>query len=291
MKNEPLVSAIIPTYNSEKTLVKCLESINNQTYRYIEVIVVDSYSEDGTVKVADSFGVKVAQTDWRLLGARYIGFEKSNGDIILLLDSDQILESTVIERAVKLFKNGYDMVCLEEYTFEPKGWIQKLFEADRRLIHKFTDIHLDPLEGVLLARVYRREILDKAFKNIPETLFPIVVAHDHAIIYYETYKSSQNVSIVSNAIWHIEPSSLWSLSKKNYRYGKSTYELQKTGYYRELLKRKVRFRKHASENWKLGLQSHLLLILKGIGYYAGYFLAKFGFLEDSESKKVGNMRE
>ena len=278
MKDEPLVSIIIPTYNSQKTLAKCLESIKNQTYENIEVIVVDSYSRDRTIKIAESFGVRIIQTNWKLLGARYLGFRESYGDVILLLDSDQILERTAIERSVKLLNNGYDMLCMEEHTFESKGWLQKLFKADRKLVHKFADIHLDPLEGVLLARVYRREILDKALKNIPETLFPIVVAHDHAIIYYEAYKLSQRVGIVPNAVWHIEPSSLWSLIKKNYRYGKSAYTLVKSGYYQDLLKKKIRFRKGALKDWKLGLQSCLLLILKGIGYYTGYFSARLGFL-------------
>jgi glycosyltransferase involved in cell wall biosynthesis len=276
--NEPLVSVVIPTYNSEKTLVKCLESIKNQTYKNVEIIIVDSYSRDKTVEVAKSFGVKVLQTDWKLLGARYLGFKKSVGDIILLLDSDQILEKTAIKRAVKLLNDGYDMLCLEEHTFEPKGWIPRLFEADRKLTHKFADVHLNPLEGVLMARIYKREILDIAFKRIPKTLFRIVVAHDHAIIYYEVYKVSQKVGIVSNAIWHIEPNNLWVLIKKNYRYGKSTHELVKTGYYKELLRRKIRFRKSAFKDWKLGLQSHLLLLLKGIGYYTGYFSAELVFL-------------
>lgn len=275
--DKPLVSVIIPTYNSEETIGACLKSVGKQTYANIEVIVVDSYSKDETVKIAERFGVKVVQTDYKLLGARYIGFKKSGGDVVLLLDSDQILERTVIERAVSALSSKYDMLCLEEFTFEPKGWVQKLFEADKRLVHKLAETHLDPMEGVLLARAFRREILDKAFNNIPKTLFPIVVAHDHAIIYYEAYKVSQRVGILSNACWHIEPSSLWSVIKKNYRYGKSTYSLVKSGYYQDLLKKKVRFRKGASKDWKLGLKSHFLLLIKAVGYYAGYFSAGLGY--------------
>jgi hypothetical protein len=96
---------------------------------------------------------------------------------------------------------------------------------------------------------------------------------------------SQKVGIVSNAIWHIEPNNLWALIKKNYRYGRSTHELVKTGYYKELLRRKIRFRKSAFKDWKLGLQSHLLLLLKGIGHYTGYFLAELVYLM-SKIRKV-----
>jgi glycosyltransferase involved in cell wall biosynthesis len=275
MESNPLVSVIIPTYNSEKTLAKCLESIKTQTYKNLEIIIVDSCSKDRTIEIAKGFDAKIVQTNWKLLGSRYLGFKESNGEFILLLDSDQILERTTIERSLKMIKNGrFDMLCLEEHTFEPKGWVQKLFEADRKLVHKFSEIHLDPVEGVLLARIYKREILNKVFESIPKALFPVVVAHDHAIIYYEAYKLAKKVGILPNAVWHIEPNSLWDLVKKNFRYGESTYILSKTGYYQNLLKRKVRFRKGALKEWRFGLQSCLLLIIKGIGYTIGYTLAR-----------------
>ena len=276
--NNSLVSVVVPTFNSVKTLAKCLGSIEKQTYNNIEVIVVDSFSQDGTIKLARKFNSKVVQTDWKLLGSRYLGLKKCNGNVIFLLDSDQILESTLIERAVNLLKTGYDMLCLEEFTFEPNGWIQKLFEADRILIHKFAEVNLDPLEGVLLARVYRKRILDKVFDSIPEKLFKNVIAHDHAIIYYEAHKISQKIGIVPHAIWHIEPNSLWSLVKKNYKYGQTTFNLAKIVRYKNLLKKKVRFRKGALKYWRFGLQTYLLLILKGIGYYAGYFSQRIRML-------------
>jgi glycosyltransferase involved in cell wall biosynthesis len=276
--DNPLVSITIPTYNSEKTISKCLESIKNQSYKNIEVIVVDTNSEDKTVEIAKSYCTKIIQTDWKLLGSRYLGFKESVGDVVFLIDSDQILERTTVERAIKLLNYKYDMLCLEEHTLETKGFIPKLFDADRKLVHKFADIHLDALEGVMLARVYRREILDVVFRKIPKILLYSVIAHDHAIIYYEAYQISQKVGIVPNAIWHIEPTNLWSLIKKNYRYGESTYELMKNGYYKELFKRKVRFRKYAHKYLKLGIQSSLLLILKGLGYYTGYYSAKLRFL-------------
>ena len=54
----PLVSVIIPTYNSSRTLEKCLESIKNQTYKNIEIIVVDNNSTDNTKEIAKKFADK-----------------------------------------------------------------------------------------------------------------------------------------------------------------------------------------------------------------------------------------
>jgi len=248
--------------------------VRAQTYRNVEVIVVDSYSRDRTLEIARHYGVRTVLTRWKLLGARYLGFRGSRGDLILMLDSDQVLKTRdVIERAVKAMEN-HDMLVLEEFTYRPRTWIQKLSEADRKLVHSLPHIHLNPIEGVLLARMYRREILEEAFKKIPKELYPIVVAHDHAIIYYEAYKVSNNVGILTNAVWHIEPEKLTELIKKNMRYGASTYKLiEHDPHYRGLIRRKMRVRIGIHKNLKLGLQSLALLLLKGIGFYTGYLLA------------------
>jgi glycosyltransferase involved in cell wall biosynthesis len=56
---DPLVSVIVPTKNSSSTLVKCLDSIINQTYRNIEIIIVDNYSADSTRDIAMHYTDKV----------------------------------------------------------------------------------------------------------------------------------------------------------------------------------------------------------------------------------------
>lgn len=270
--NRPLVSVVIPTFNSEKTIGICLRSINEQTYSNVEVIVVDSYSSDNTKEIVENFCVRIMTTKDKLLGARYKGLKTSRGEYVLLLDSDQILEKTTIERALEMLRE-YDMLCLEEHSYQPKTWIQRLIGADRCLVNNLAYMHLDPLEGVLLARFFKRRILEVAFEAIPKEIMPIVVAHDHAIIYYETRRISERVGVLPKAVWHLEPANLSELWKKNYRYGKTTRELLKWGFYHELLSRKVRFRKGVLDlkNLKNGISSSLLLALKSVAYQIGYW--------------------
>jgi glycosyltransferase involved in cell wall biosynthesis len=268
----PMVSVVVPTYNSQRTLEACLHSIEDQTCNELEVIIADSHSIDGTIKIARRHNLKIVQTHWKLLGARYKGFIESTGRFVLMLDSDQILEKTAIERSLRMMNQGYDMVCLGESTYKIETWIQHLFEIDRQLVHKEAGAHLDPLEGVLLARFYKREILEEAFRRIPAILFEKAVAHDHAIIYYEAYRLSKKVAIVNKSVWHIEPRSLKELWNKNFRYGKSTYEIVRSGYYGNLLKRKQRFRKISWNNLALNFQSNLLLTMKAIPYALGYMV-------------------
>jgi glycosyltransferase involved in cell wall biosynthesis len=277
MKNKYKVSVVIPTYNSEKTIAKCLKSVKLQSYRNTEIIVVDSYSKDRTVEISKTFGVQVIQTQWKLLGSRFIGLTKSKGSLILMLDSDQILKNrNTITHAVKMMKK-FDMLVFEEFTYRPHTWIQELFVADRELVHKLSDIHLDPSSGVLLPRMYKKKILEKAFRNIPKVLIPVVIAYDHAMIYFEAFKISNSIGILKNAVWHNEPISLTELWNKNYRYGVNTKEFSKiNSSYQKLLKDKVRFRKGAfnSGNIIQGIQTYLLIILKGIPYKIGYWRTK-----------------
>jgi len=88
-----LVSIIIPTLNSEKTIKRTISSVLNQDYKNWEIIVVDSFSNDKTIKYIRSFGVKKIKIfsypkSKGLAGARYHGIKKAKGKLIAFLDSD-----------------------------------------------------------------------------------------------------------------------------------------------------------------------------------------------------------
>lgn len=264
-ENKPLVSVNIPTYNSAKTLPLTLESVAKQTSKDFETIIIDSNSADNSREVAQDFGARVVLYDGKLLGARYIGVKKSQGEYILLLDSDQILEETAIERACEMMGgNDYGMLVFEEHSYEPKSWVQRKLQAQRKASHASAQG-----ERVgLLARFYRKELLEKAFEHIPKDLLPIVAAHDHAIIYLEAYALSSRVAILTNAVWHIEPASLFGLAKKSYKWGKTTKPLAKTGYYKEILRRASLNPAHIKP--AVQSQTFLLGAVQGIAYRIGY---------------------
>jgi glycosyltransferase involved in cell wall biosynthesis len=261
--------------NSEEVISGCLASVRGQSYPHIETIIIDSYSSDRTREIAASYGATVITYEGRLLGARREGILHSHGEYILLLDSDQLLETTAVERAVPMMRD-YDMLVLEELSYQPESWTQKLFSADRRLIHKEIDEKsLDPLDGTLLPRFFRRDILLQALAAIPQELIPKVVHPDHAILYFEAYKISPRVGILPQAVYHREPPDMLTLWKRNFRYGRSMRELPVNGCYKELVKRRDRgFRKGSlrPENLGLGLQSVLLLMLLKTAQKAGYWL-------------------
>jgi len=273
---KPLVTISIPTLNSELFLEKCLDAILQQTYRHIEVIIVDGGSTDKTLEIAKKKNIcNILLCKSSLLDSRYKGVINSTGKYSLLLDSDQILGKTTIERAVKKIEDKkLSMLALEENVYQPKSFIEKLFAEDRKLMHEVKDF--SPFTGVILPRFYKTTLLQKAMNNIPDSVRNEVGGQDHAIIYFEAWKMDQNIDIVSDAVSHIEPSSYLVMWKKFYRWGKTSNAAHHKRY-EELLKKKERFRTGLfSEGLiKASFASVLLLLLKGIPYKIGYFQAKF----------------
>jgi len=109
---EPLVSIVIPTYNSERTLPLCLRSIERQTYRKIEVIVVDNYSRDKTVEIAKAQGAAVYIKGPERSAQKNFGALKARGDYVYFVDADFVLHPRVVEEAVSLAEEGHDAVIV-----------------------------------------------------------------------------------------------------------------------------------------------------------------------------------
>ena len=103
MKEEPLISVIVPVYNVETFLLRCLESITSQTYKNIEIILVDDGSTDSSGAICDSFvetetrSFVIHQENHGLWHARNTGQNKSKGDFIMFVDSDDYLHVDAIK--------------------------------------------------------------------------------------------------------------------------------------------------------------------------------------------------
>jgi len=125
---KPLVSIIVPIYKVEPYLQRCLDSIVNQTYTSLEIILVDDGSPDGCPKICDEYATKdnrivvIHKENGGLSDARNAGFEICNGEYIYFMDSDDELISDSIERMVKqaVLNSDADIV-LGEITAIPQN--------------------------------------------------------------------------------------------------------------------------------------------------------------------------
>ena len=273
-----LVSITIPTYNNKKTIRKTLESVKNQSYKNIEIVIIDSHSNDGTLDIIKEFkNVKVYQYEGTLLGARGIGVSKAKGEFIALVDSDHILEKKTIETAVKLM-NKFDMLWFYERSYKPKKLLEIFYDADRVLTQNYSEDYIEPVGGTILPRFYKKSVLVKAFSQMPKKILPLCVAHDHAIIYFEAKRVSKKLGRIGDmehpAIFHQEPWSWSNLFKKTYRYGVTTRKLIENKVYPELLKSKNKGRKMELGDLGLSLKSNILRAIRAIPYLYGYSTGK-----------------
>lgn len=112
------VSIIIPVYNVEKELERCIKSVLNQTYSYIEIILVNDGSTDTSYQICEKYLKKDARIKYfkkengGLSDARNYGQERCTGDYILFLDSDDYIESEAIKRLLtEAVEGNLDIVC------------------------------------------------------------------------------------------------------------------------------------------------------------------------------------
>lgn len=122
--NGKKISIIIPCYNVEKYLHKCLDSVVNQTYRNLEIICVIDGSPDNSFAICEQFAKKdnrmviLEQDNQGLSGARNTGLSVSKGDYIMFLDADDWIEITTCEKAVQRIENNDCDLVIWSYVRE-----------------------------------------------------------------------------------------------------------------------------------------------------------------------------
>ena len=271
---EPLISINLPTYNSIKTFEVVLKSIAEQTYKNYEIIVGDYCSSDGTPELALKYGCKVFNDPKKLLNTRYLQLKESKGELIVFICSDTVLDKTLLERIVKAYnEEDQDMWVLEEGVYGKKEdltWVEKLTAEDKANTHK--TMNFDPYTGVMLPRVFKKDLLTKAFTNIDPTFFDYVTVQDHAIIYLNCWLLSKKVGYITNALKHMEPKTLKEIFKHYKRWGKTAKESlvvlpdQYNMLFESRTKNRVVLKNFLS--WRF-IRTLPIILTRGLGYYYG----------------------
>jgi glycosyltransferase involved in cell wall biosynthesis len=182
MRSDPLVSVVIPTFNSSKFILQAIHSVEEQTYQNYEIIIVDDGSTDNTVEIVSERILanpriklfKINHTGIPSVPRNY-GIKKSSGEFVAFLDSDDLWHSSKLKEQLIAFKEnpGLLFVYSTSITFGDYNFISPYFEllplywkAARNhdeLLKKGNSI---PLSSVLV----RRDILLKlnGFDEDPE---------------------------------------------------------------------------------------------------------------------------
>jgi len=210
MKDKPLVSVVVPTFNSERFLERCLRSVREQTYPNVEVIVVDNYSRDKTREIAKKYADLVLLKGGERSAQVNFGVRHARGKYVYRVDSDFVLEPTVVEEAVrKCDIEGVDAVCVHNTSDPTVSFWAKVRKLER-------DCYADD-ELNVAARFFRKDV------------FEVVGGFDENLVAGEDYdfhnrllESEFRIGRIKAREVHIgEPKTLLEIAKKHYYYGKT----------------------------------------------------------------------
>ena len=136
VKANELISVIVPIYNVEKYLENCVNSILNQTYDNLEIILVDDGSPDRCPELCDKFAMLdnrirvIHQQNGGLSKARNSGIDVARGKYLVFVDSDDTIENELIRKLYICLKkyNCKMAACSRNYVFEDGVYQKNLFE-------------------------------------------------------------------------------------------------------------------------------------------------------------------
>lgn len=171
--NNNIVSVIIPTYNSAKYLTSTIESVLEQSYKELEIIIVDDVSYDHTEVLVSELQkqdsriiyIKLKQNSGAAI-ARNIGIENSKGRFIAFLDSDDLWDRYKIEKQVNVLKNGTNGFCFTSYSLiDEKGNKLKNKINIKREIVDYSYILKRTIISTPTVVIDRQKVQDITFPN------------------------------------------------------------------------------------------------------------------------------
>lgn len=124
MEFGPLVSVIIPTKNSGNTIELSLKSLSNQTYKNIEIIIVDNNSTDRTLELAKKYGARFYTKGPERSAQRNYGAQQAQGEYLIFLDSDIEVSPNVVQECIDLVQKGYRVITFPEIIVGEGFWAE-----------------------------------------------------------------------------------------------------------------------------------------------------------------------
>lgn len=212
--SDKLVSVIITTKNEAEVIDNLIQSLKRQTYKDLEIILIDNNSKDNTVRIAKKLGVKIYNFGPERSAQRNFGANKANGKFLFFLDADMKLSQAVVEECVKMCVSDKKIGALfvPEISVASNFW-EKVKAFERSFYNEEGDNITDA------ARFFRRESFEKS-GGYDETITGPEDWELTGRIKTFGYKTGR----VRSVIHHYERiNSLFSLVKKKFYYGLRSY--------------------------------------------------------------------
>lgn len=277
-----LVSIVLPIYNVEKFLPKCLDSVVKQTYKNLEIICVNDGSPDGSADIVKKYAEKdnriilINQKNAGLSGARNTGIEAAGGEYIMFLDSDDWIGERTCEAAVEQIKKESAQLVMWNYTrefpdksipkniFETNGKSTLVFENDtmqtlHRRIAGLTGSELSVPENADSAvtawgKLFRTEIIKDNGLTFTDTK---VIGTEDALFNLESFCYIKKAVFINEYFNHYRKDNETSLTRK--------YKASLFSQWQELYTRMGKIIKEKNLPFDAALNNRIALSIIGIG--------------------------
>lgn len=200
-----LITIIIPVYNTEKYLKKCVMSIVNQTYKNLEIILIDDGSTDSSPMICDTLAEKdnritvIHQANGGLSSARNTGLDNMHGDYVMFVDSDDYTDTNMIEFLLNQIGNADISMC--GYTdFDENGNLSTLntvtvpdgiISTDTFWDYFYTDTRIYYV--TVWAKLYKRNLWDNV-------RFPIGKLHEDEFVVHQIISQCKALAVSKSLI-------------------------------------------------------------------------------------------
>lgn len=229
--NKPLISIIVPIYNVERYLPKCIDSILEQTYSNFELILVDDGSPDSCGKICDEYQKKdsriivIHKKNGGLSSARNAGIDVAKGEYIGFVDSDDYIEPFMYEKLFQAVSENQCKlaVCSINFVFEDGIVLQKTQDAKDQ-VFDFEQAMMEMNTYRLFdmgawSKLYHKSLLD-------DIRFPEGKLSEDFYIMYKVFDKAQKIAFVATPCYnYLQRQNSISRNKKiNHDFEKAAYE-------------------------------------------------------------------
>ena len=196
-----LISIIIPVYKVEKYLDRCLESVVNQTYKNLEIILIDDSSPDNCPKMCDEWAekdsrIKVLHIENKgVANARNIGLSIATGDYIGFVDSDDYIELNMYEVLLSNLVDTNSDISVCGYQINEETDVDSNYHS----VSQFDALKMicvgDYKYGVLWNKLYKRSVVDGI-------IMPNFVCSEDLVYNYYAFKNAASIVECDSKLYH-----------------------------------------------------------------------------------------
>lgn len=256
MKEQPQVSIIVPVYNVENYIERCLNSLVNQTFKDIEIITINDGSTDKSLELLNKYAkedIRISVIDLGDEGVSYcrnLGIEKANGKYIMFVDSDDWIDSSMVEVLYKKAEeNKLDLVMcsyIREFKDHSK---EKIFNLPQEIIYKDNEVKnelLRKLVGPIKEELSNPEMLD-ALGTVWGKLYRADILKENKIKFVDLKEIGSAEDTLFNIFTFNYLKKLMFLNKPMYHYWRDNLKSVTSQYNPKLKEQRKVFFKYISD--------------------------------------------